>query len=273
MENKTYFYKIMISPSSQTNKLRIPEEYVNKNGQQFAFDHVRLRVGKDGRVWRVEVYKENDQIWLTQGWERVVMNYSIKRGDFLLFKYDERDSMFQLKIFDTTGFEIEYDHQQVEQISSASEEEEMDLDDDDDDDLSFSEDDDVAVHEPMDPTDVKSRLDAYKTKKPHFKVIMRPSYVSNGFRYRIPAKFVKKYGEELSDEIYLNVPNSEQPWKVELHKENNVMSLGKGWQVFMEFYALEYGHFLAFRFDGGLQSHFHVLIFDNRDYDNEAVKS
>lgn len=114
---------------------RIPEEYVNKNGQRFAFDYVRLRVGKDGRVWRVEVYKENDQIWLTQGWERVVMNYSIKRGDFLLFKYDERDSMFQLNIFDTTGFEIEYD-QQVEQISSSSEE--MELDDDDHDDISFS---------------------------------------------------------------------------------------------------------------------------------------
>uniref|UniRef100_A0A803LRE2 TF-B3 domain-containing protein n=2 Tax=Chenopodium quinoa TaxID=63459 RepID=A0A803LRE2_CHEQI len=213
---------------------RIPEEYVNKNGQRFAYDYVRLRVGKDGRVWRVEVYKESDQIWLTKGWERVVMNYSIKGGDFLLFKYDERDSMFQLNIFDTTGFEIEYD-QQVEQISSASEEMVL-IDDNDHDHISLSEDDDVAVYEPMDPTDVESRVEAYKTKNPHFKVIMQPSYVSNVFRYSFPIRHVRKHLRLLEvQQIQLKATDREgsYPVRLNLHNKNSQAAVGFGWKKFV----------------------------------------
>ncbi|XP_021735150.1 putative B3 domain-containing protein Os03g0621600 [Chenopodium quinoa] len=47
-----------------------------------------------------------------------------------------------------------------------------------------------------------------------------------------------------------------------MKKENTDMSLGKGWQDFVEFYNLEYGHLLVFRLDGGLQSHFYVVILD-----------
>ncbi|XP_021724739.1 B3 domain-containing transcription factor VRN1-like [Chenopodium quinoa] len=93
-----------------------------------------------------------------------------------------------------------------------------------------------------------------------FKIIVSP--LAQKSSLRIPVGFVKKYGEQLSDDIFLNVPNSEKPWKVEIKKENTDMSLGKGWQDFMEFYSLEYGHLLVFRLDGGLQSHFYVLILD-----------
>lgn len=78
----------------------------------------------------------------------------------------------------------------------------------------------------------------------------------------IPKKFVKKYGRRLSDDIFINVPKSEQPWKITLEKSNNNMFLGKGWQALMELYSLDYGHFLLFRLDEGLPSQFHVHIFD-----------
>ncbi|XP_021724704.1 putative B3 domain-containing protein Os03g0621600 [Chenopodium quinoa] len=77
-------------------------------------------------------------------------------------------------------------------------------------------------------------------------------------------EFVKKYGRQLSNDIYLNVQNSEHPWKVTLEKSNNNnIFLEKGWQNFMEFYSINYGHFLLFRFDEGLvEPQFHVFIFD-----------
>lgn len=73
---------------------------------------------------------------------------------------------------------------------------------------------------------------------------------------------MKKYGRHLSSDIYLNVPNSEQPWKVKLEKTNNDIFLGEGWQDVMEFYNVKWGHFLLFRFDGGSISQFDVDIFD-----------
>ncbi|XP_057248119.1 B3 domain-containing protein At4g01580 [Beta vulgaris subsp. vulgaris] len=93
-----------------------------------------------------------------------------------------------------------------------------------------------------------------------FKIIVAP--LTQKFKLRIPRAFVKKYGRHLSSDIYLNVPNSEQPWKVKLEKTNNDIFLGEGWQDVMEFYNVKWGHFLLFRFDGGSISQFDVDIFD-----------
>lgn len=103
--------------------------------------------------------------------------------------------------------------------------------------------------------------DSDKNKPHFFKIIISP--LAQKSKLRIPVEFVKRYGRHLSDDIYLSVPNSEQLWHVKLEKDNNAMFLGKGWQNFMEFYSLNYSHLLVFRFDGGLQSQFHVLILDN----------
>ncbi|XP_010667920.3 B3 domain-containing protein Os03g0212300 [Beta vulgaris subsp. vulgaris] len=113
------------------------------------------------------------------------------------------------------------------------------------------------------PTNCDPKIQfASEDNKPYFfKIIVSP--FTQKLNLRIPVEFVKKYGRHLSDIIYLSVPNSEQPWKVQLERtDNNDMFLGKGWQDLMEFYNMMFGHFLLFRFDGGSQSQFHVIIFD-----------
>ncbi|KAM7506959.1 hypothetical protein LguiA_017412 [Lonicera macranthoides] len=93
---------------------------------------------------------------------------------------------------------------------------------------------------------------------PHFFKIIQPQIVENG-RLRIPKKFVAKYAKDLSDHVYLKVPNDEL-WMVNLSISNGEVWLQEGWKEFAEHYSIGLWHFLVFRYEGN--SNFHVLIFD-----------
>ncbi|XP_027335259.1 B3 domain-containing transcription factor VRN1-like [Abrus precatorius] len=97
------------------------------------------------------------------------------------------------------------------------------------------------------------------TSKPtHFFRIILPDTLLHG-KLRIPAKFVRKYGEHLSNTMFLKLSNGTE-WKVNLEKREGNVWFEKGWKEFVECHSLAHGHFLVFRYDG--TSHFHVLIFD-----------
>ncbi|KAL3525741.1 hypothetical protein ACH5RR_014113 [Cinchona calisaya] len=92
---------------------------------------------------------------------------------------------------------------------------------------------------------------------PHFfKVVFSP--IDQGIK--IPAKFMRKYGDNLKEMVWLKVPTG-VAWPVELLHTDNGTWLHKGWQEFAEYYSIEKFQFLVFRYDEN--SHFHVLIFDN----------
>jgi len=78
---------------------------------------------------------------------------------------------------------------------------------------------------------------------------------------RIPEKFVREFGDELSDVATLTVPNNGHFWQVGLEKANKEIWFQNGWQDFMESHSILYGYFLVFRYEGS--SKFHVLVFDN----------
>jgi hypothetical protein len=78
---------------------------------------------------------------------------------------------------------------------------------------------------------------------------------------RIPEKFVREFGDELSDVATLTVPNNGHFWQVGLEKANKEIWFHDGWQDFMESHCIHYGYFLVFRYEGN--SKFHVLVFDN----------
>jgi len=78
---------------------------------------------------------------------------------------------------------------------------------------------------------------------------------------RIPEKFVRDFGDELSDVATLTVPNNGHFWQVGLEKANKEIWFQNGWQDFMESYSILYGYFLVFRYEES--SKFHVLVFDN----------
>ncbi|CAO2830604.1 unnamed protein product [Amaranthus hypochondriacus] len=78
-------------------------------------------------------------------------------------------------------------------------------------------------------------------------------------KLEIPREFMKNHGNEVLDEVYLNVPNGEQ-YKVKLKRENGKVWLKNGWMEFVASYSISHGHFLMFIFKGS--SHFDVHIFD-----------
>ncbi|KAK8698968.1 hypothetical protein V6N13_115067 [Hibiscus sabdariffa] len=74
---------------------------------------------------------------------------------------------------------------------------------------------------------------------------------------KIPNKFVKKFGDELSSIAMLTVPGG-RLWLVELRKENKRVWLDSGWTVFLEYYSICIGYFLVFRYEGNSRFNVHI---------------
>ncbi|KAK1556950.1 hypothetical protein Q3G72_015122 [Acer saccharum] len=104
-ETPKHFGKVILASTLEENKLRIPEEFVRKFGEELS-DVATLRV-PNGRVWHVRLTKDGKKIWFHVGWNDFVKYHSICVGSFLVFKYG-KNSNFDVLIFDTTACEIQY---------------------------------------------------------------------------------------------------------------------------------------------------------------------
>ncbi|KAL6220482.1 hypothetical protein ACLB2K_008238 [Fragaria x ananassa] len=101
-------------------------------------------------------------------------------------------------------------------------------------------------------------LPTFCSATPHFfKIIL--DNTSRDIKLKIPKKFVKKYGEHLSDSVCLKIPSGCE-WEVGVTRNGNKVWFEQGWQAFAKFYSLDYGVFLLFRYEGN--SKFQVCIFD-----------
>ncbi|KAH7538385.1 B3 domain-containing transcription factor VRN1 [Ziziphus jujuba] len=78
-------------------------------------------------------------------------------------------------------------------------------------------------------------------------------------KLKIPAKFVKKFGDELSEFTTITVPNG-RTWQLGLNKAERKISIVDGWQEFVKYHSIDSGYFLLFRYQGF--SKFNVFIFD-----------
>lgn len=78
-------------------------------------------------------------------------------------------------------------------------------------------------------------------------------------KLELPAKFMRMYGKDLSNVMYVNVPRGVE-WRVQLLKQNGRAWLDEGWGEFAKFYSIDQGHFLLFKYEG--KSRLHVVIFD-----------
>ncbi|KAK9993955.1 hypothetical protein SO802_023658 [Lithocarpus litseifolius] len=76
---------------------------------------------------------------------------------------------------------------------------------------------------------------------------------------RLPEKFVREYGNKLSNVATLTAPNG-SIWQVRLEKANNNIWFRGGWRDFVDYHSINYGYFLVFKYKGN--SKFHVLVFD-----------
>ncbi|XP_050204284.1 putative B3 domain-containing protein Os03g0621600 isoform X2 [Mercurialis annua] len=82
----------------------------------------------------------------------------------------------------------------------------------------------------------------------HFFKILLNADIQAG-KIRMPKMFVKEHGNSLSNPVILEVPINET-WEVELSRPDDDVWLDKGWKEFADFYSLEHGSFLLFRYEG-----------------------
>lgn len=87
---------------------------------------------------------------------------------------------------------------------------------------------------------------------------------------KIPNKFIRKYGGDLSNPVFIQTPDGAK-WEVYWTKQiNGEVWLEGGWREFTENYSLDHGHLVLFKYEG--TSQFEVLIFDQSaveiDYPN-----
>ncbi|EEF43356.1 DNA binding protein, putative [Ricinus communis] len=102
---RPYFHKLILSNSIKDKKLRIPDNFVKKFGNDLsAFG--RLSV-PGGPVWPVGLIKADDKFWFREGWQEFMERYSIRVGYFLVFRY-EGHSVFTVHIFNLSASEINY---------------------------------------------------------------------------------------------------------------------------------------------------------------------
>ncbi|KAH9695822.1 B3 domain-containing transcription factor VRN1 [Citrus sinensis] len=86
-------------------KMRIPPFFARKFGHELT-DAATLTL-PNGRQSQVSLKKDGRNVWFRDGWHEFVEIHSITPGYFLVFKY-EKNSRFQVHIFDTTACEIKY---------------------------------------------------------------------------------------------------------------------------------------------------------------------
>ncbi|KAJ9135584.1 hypothetical protein P3X46_032753 [Hevea brasiliensis] len=102
---RPYFHKLILSNTIRDKKLRIPDNFVKKFGNDLsAFG--RLSV-PGGPVWPVGLIKADDKFWFHEGWKEFMERYSIRVGYFLVFRY-EGHAVFTVHIFNLSASEINY---------------------------------------------------------------------------------------------------------------------------------------------------------------------
>ncbi|XP_056684700.1 B3 domain-containing transcription factor VRN1 [Spinacia oleracea] len=277
-KSPTIFYKLMVSPCQQSKKLRIPKKFTKAHRNELCSQSI-LTVS-NGETWKVKFIKEDNELSFSNGWKDFVEYFSISFGYFLLFEY-KGNSNFKVNIFDLTGFEISYPCKKPEMLitpSSSSKTgygEVMQLSSEDEDCVGDG-DGDGDGEEEMDNArecnilgypqwlkKCKGLINSLTAagislpKKPFFVASVK-LYNLEGY-LRIPEKFVRKFRKELSTTSILKVPSGEAQ-KVAIVKEGNKLWFQNGWQEFVEYFSINYGFLILFKYEGN--SNFSVHIFD-----------
>ncbi|KAK3195648.1 hypothetical protein Dsin_026958 [Dipteronia sinensis] len=105
LTEKPHFFKVILPATIEEKKMRIPEKFVRKFGDELS-DVATMRL-PNGHVWHVKLVKDGKEIWFHDGLHDFVKYHSICAGHFLVFKY-EKNSNFHVLLFDTTACEVQY---------------------------------------------------------------------------------------------------------------------------------------------------------------------
>lgn len=264
-ETPPSFLKVVLRSTLRHKKLRIPQKLVRKFGHELS-DVAAIMV-PNGRVWQVRLTKDGKTVWFDDGWQDFVTGNSISIGYFLVFKY-EKNSTFQVLIFDMTACEIDYPYSDEESDEQSSEfEDEMESEECVE--ISkelfasrslqsllgkmgmyFSENmEDFSAEESERAIKIARSL---KLKDPSFMVIFRKRgkacrevYVPAKFAYRFVNEDVKSIKLRASNGE-LNLPRSENSVRI-LWRNGGGFYLTRGWMKFSMHENLKEGDICIFR--------------------------
>ncbi|KAK4285952.1 hypothetical protein QN277_002575 [Acacia crassicarpa] len=102
----THFMKIVLPGAIHAENMRIPKDFVRRFENELCASEATIGV-PDGRVWKMELKKSENEVYFCKGWEEFVKYYSLRSGFFLVFKYEGK-SQFSAVIFDSSAAEIYY---------------------------------------------------------------------------------------------------------------------------------------------------------------------
>lgn len=256
------FYRIITQPVVDEGQLGLPKNFVKEYGDEIS-SSVRLNVPSGG-VFRVGTEKDENMLWLRNGWQRFAEHHSMTYGYFLWFKY-KGNSEFDVAIFDLTATEIDYpcccnsskkfssiaettvrqyndfcsakieDHQLIE-ISSSSETEEEEIHD-----VTADSGKTFSVRKrsgrrgasgkkKFSEQDVVTRL--FKSDNPYFSTTMKAYNLSRCFIVHVPAEFARAYLRADKKSVELQDSDGNK-WTVGvIERDGRVISLSKGWSHF-----------------------------------------
>lgn len=92
----------------------------------------------------------------------------------------------------------------------------------------------------------------------HFCKIIPRTSLANGI-LKLPKNFTTKYGDGISDPVFLNLPDNTE-WKIYWTKHEGEIWFREGWKEFATRYFLDHGDLVLFKYVG--ISRFDVHIFD-----------
>ncbi|KAG4164761.1 hypothetical protein ERO13_A13G036700v2 [Gossypium hirsutum] len=257
------FYKLMVASILHDKKLKIPNKFVKKFGHELS-SIATLNV-PSGRLWLVELRKENKRVWLDCGWTVFVEYYSIcsdhdrkkrKNSTFLDQKNDVDD--LRVTVQSTRDKGIQFNG--VELTSAADEgglnflngtqkntkEIKQEIEPDEYKSLgkSIVKEELPAMNSPR--SDDKKRRDAtaegkqialraaamFKPDNPFCRVILRPSYVYKGIFLHIPRCFALRYLNGVDGIVTLQVSEGKK-WPVRCIYGQSSWKFSKGWAEFV----------------------------------------
>ncbi|XP_038900379.1 B3 domain-containing transcription factor VRN1-like [Benincasa hispida] len=259
-----HFFKVVLSDALKEQKLEIPRKFVREYGQKaFVTNQTLLKVA-DGKEWNMGLTKSNNgrRVWFYHGWQQFVEFYSLGLGYFLVFKYENRSSSFNVVIFDLTAMEIEYPVKNI-RLDKTEEKIEMEIYFDDDLAPDFKvEEISLGARKPMNsrwkpPSTESQRARAMAeatafqsmTLNPSFMCKIWPSHIHLGRCLNVPKSFAAMHLEEPT-EIILQVSDGRMwsgrcgfYWTCKMQRRTDFRY---GWKNFVRDNNLKVGDFCVF---------------------------
>ncbi|XP_045807949.1 B3 domain-containing transcription factor VRN1-like [Trifolium pratense] len=99
------FFKIVTPTNLQDGNIRIPNAFTKIHSGNIS--NPMFLNTPDDKKWEIHLTKEDDNIWIQKGFKEFATHYSLDYGHMVMFQY-EKNSHFNVHIFDKTTLEIEY---------------------------------------------------------------------------------------------------------------------------------------------------------------------